>query len=114
MGNIIDPDQTASYLVYTVCLNSLGENTACFRDILYGSVLVPGEKIFKSYVGDSKSYVGDNNSYVGVSNSYVGDNKSYVGDSNSYVGDNKSYVGVTNTYVGVSNSYVGDNVLRRR
>ena len=24
----------------------------------YGSVLVPGEKIFKSYIGDNKSYVG--------------------------------------------------------
>ena len=40
----------------------------------YGSVLVSGEKIFKSYVGDTNSYVGDNNFYVGVSNSYVGDN----------------------------------------
>ena len=25
---------------------------------------MPGEKIFKSYVGDSNSYVGDNKSYV--------------------------------------------------
>ena len=49
----------------------------------YGSVLVPGKRIFKSYVGDSNSYVGDNKSYVGHSNSYVGDNKSHVGDSNS-------------------------------
>ena len=33
--------------------------------IYYGSVLVPGEKIYKSYVGDNKSYVGDNKFYVG-------------------------------------------------
>ena len=51
------------------------------RFVLYGTVLVPGEKIFKSYVEDNKSYVGDSKSYVGVSNSYVGDNKSYVGDN---------------------------------
>ena len=77
------------------------KNTFCQQSYIlsYRSVLVPGEKIFKSYVGDSNSYVGDNNLYIGVSNSYVG-------DSNSYVRDNKSYVGD-------SNSYVGDNVLRR-
>ena len=61
----------------------------------YGSVLLPGEKIFKSYVGDSISYVGDNKSYVGDSKSYVGVTNSYVGDNKSYVGDNKSYVGVS-------------------
>ena len=26
---------------------------------------MPGEKIFKSYVGDSNTYVGDNKSYLG-------------------------------------------------
>ena len=56
----------------------------------YGSVLVSGEKIFKSCVGDSHSYVGDNKSYVGDSKSYVGVSNSYVGDSNSYVGDKLS------------------------
>ena len=47
-----------------------------FERISCGSVLVPGEKIFKSCVGESNSYVADNKSYIG-------DNKSYVGVSNS-------------------------------
>ena len=48
-------------------------NTQTYGSVLVpgeknGSVLVQGEKILKSYVGDSNSYVGDNKSYVGDNN----------------------------------------------
>ena len=42
----------------------------------YIAMEASGEKIFKTYIGDS------------TSNSYLGDNKFYVGNSNSYIGDN--------------------------
>ena len=73
----------------------------------YGSVPVPGEKIFKSYIGDSNSFIGDNQSYIGDDNCYVGLTDTYIGLTNTYVGLTNPYTGLTNSYIGGNKSYLG-------